>query len=245
MKRWAGLLTGLVLSQGIWASGLQVNPVTVTIRDRSGIIWLTNGADAPLNAQVRVYRWTQDETGEHLVPTRNLVASPPQLRVEVNGKQLVRLVLLAPPEATAGVCEQAYRLTVNELPPARASGVRGLVYVMQYSIPVFVTPQHGCEKIAPALTWAIEKAGTGVRLIATNAGQMHAQLSRLSYIDARGRRTLLNPGLVGYVLAGARMSFPITTTSSPGLFAGGGQIEVFANGAKVVQALSLDAAASE
>lgn len=243
LLRWLpALLAGLALSQEALASGLQVNPVTVTIRERSDSIWLSNVADAPLNAQIRVYRWIQDETGDHLEPTDELIASPPQLRVDAGGRQLVRLVLASPAGAANGSCEVSYRITVNELPPARTSEARGLVYVMQYSIPVFVTPR-ACGEIAPALTWRLERAGDVVRLVVANTGQMHAQLSQLSFTDASGNRTELNPGLVGYVLPGAHMSFPLTPP--PALFSDGGKIEVTANGAKVVQALSLDAAASQ
>ena len=240
--RWLpGLLAGLALSQGALASGLQVDPVTVAIDGRSGIVWLSNVGDAPLDAQVRVYRWTQDSEGEHLAATDALVASPPQIKVAQGGRQLVRLVLAAPPGAATGACEDTYRITVNELPPPRAEGERGLRYVMQYSIPVFAT-SRACGKIAPALTWQLEQTGGEVRLAVTNAGRMHAQLSQLSFIDAAGQRTELNPGLVGYVLPGARMTFPLKLP--PALFAGDGQIEVFANGAKVVQTLSLGAAAA-
>ena len=242
LKWWPGLIAGLALSQGALASGLQVNPVTVTIRERSGTIWLSNVADAPLNAQIRVYRWIQDDAGEHLEPTDVLIASPPQLRIEAGGRQLVRLVLTAPPGAATGSCEDSYRLIVNELPPARTGGEQGLVYVMQYSIPVFAT-SRSCSNIAPVLTWRLEQVGNAVHLAVANTGQMHVQLSQLSFTDAAGRRTELNPGLVGYVLSGARMSF--TLTQSPALFHDGGQIEVTANGTKVVQTLSLVTAASQ
>jgi fimbrial chaperone protein len=241
-KQGLSLFLVLSLSQGAFASGLQVNPVTVTIRDQSEIIWLSNVAESALNAQVRVYHWTQDNAGEHLSPTDLLVASPPQLRVEAGGKQLVRLVSAAADDANAGVCEDAYRLTINELPAPRVKGMQGLQYVMQYSIPVFVT-SRACSNTAPILAWRLERDEAMIRLAVTNTGNMHAQLSRLSFTNAKGQRTELNPGLLGYVLPGARMFFPLKLSAA--MLANGGQIEVMANGAKVAQTLSLVAAASQ
>ena len=210
------------------ASGLQVEPVSVTMDQRSGIIWLTNSGDAPLEAQVRVHGWAQGPQGDRLDPSEALLASPPIVRIPAGGRQMVRLV-----SGAALACEDTFRLAIDELPDARPSA-SGLRYVMHYSVPVFVT-RRGCPDIAPQLSWQIATDPAGLRLVVENSGQMHAQLAQAAFIDARGRRTELAPGLLGYVLAGARMTFtlPPPAEAAPQ----GGRIEILVNGKRTSQSL--------
>lgn len=211
-----------------------MEPVSVEIRERADMIWLTNTSAAPIQAQVRVYRWSQDATGDRLDPTDALLASPPIVRIAPGGRQLVRLVLTAP-----AACEDAFRLAINEVPaPAPPGG--GLRYVLHYSVPVFASPK-GCQALAPQLDWRLEPATQGVRLVIANTGGRHAQIARLAYTDVRGRRTELTGGLLGYVLPG--QTRPFTFEASPAVFAGGGTVETLVNGQTVKLQLALHPAA--
>jgi len=216
------------------ASGLQVEPTSVTIRERSEEIFLVNSEDAPLQAQVRVYRWIQDSNGERLEPTEDLLASPPMVQLAPGGRRVVRLV-----STGAKSCEDTFRLAIDELPAPRTE-TAGLRYVMHYSVPVFVTPK-GCDAIAPQLSWRIEAQGAAARLMVSNSGTKHAQLSQLTFVAANGQRTELTPGLLGYVLAGAQMAFALAPESDT--FAGGGTIEALVNGNRIEQAVALPSAA--
>ena len=211
------------------ASGLQVEPTSVTITERSEEMWLVNTGDAPLQAQVRVYRWVQDTDGERLEPTEDLLASPPMAQLAPGGRRLVRLV-----STGAKSCEDTFRLAIDEL-PAPQTETTGLRYVMHYSVPVFVSPES-CEAIAPQLSWRIETQGAAARLVVSNSGTMHAQLADLTFVDANGQRTPLTPGLLGYVLAGAQMGFALVPGAET--FARGGTIEALVNGTRIQQAVA-------
>lgn len=217
----AGMAAG-----GAHASGLQVEPTSVTITERSEEMWLVNTGDAPLQAQVRVYRWVQDGEGERLEPTADLLASPPMAQLAPGARRLVRLV-----STGATSCEDTFRLAIDEL-PAPQTETAGLRYVMHYSVPVFVTPKR-CEAIAPQLAWRIETQGGVARLAVSNDGTMHAQLADLTFVGADGQRTTLTPGLLGYVLAGARMDFALAPGAE--IFARGGTIEAQVNGIRIEQ----------
>lgn len=217
------------------ASGLQVEPTSVTIVERSEEMWLVNSGDTPLQAQVRVYRWVQDAQGERLEPTDELLASPPMVQLAPGGRRLVRLV-----STGAKSCEDTFRLAIDELPAPRTE-TAGLRYVMHYSVPVFVTPKR-CEAIAPQLSWRIETQGPAARLVANNGGTMHAQLADLTFIDANGQRTSLTPGLLGYVLAGAQMGFALAPSAET--FARGGTIEALVNGIRTEEAVAPASAAN-
>jgi len=216
------------------AAGLQVEPTSVTITERSEEIWLVNTGDAPLQAQVRVYRWVQDAEGERLEPTQDLLASPPMAQLAPDGRRLVRLVTTG-----AKSCEDTFRLAIDELPAPRTE-TAGLRYVMHYSVPVFVAPKR-CEAIAPQLSWRIETQGAAARLVVNNGGTMHAQLADLTFIDGNGQRTPLTPGLLGYVLAGAQMGFALAPSAET--FALGGTIEALVNGTRIEQQIAPSSAA--
>lgn len=217
----AGLAAG-----GAHAAGLQVEPSSVTIAERSEEIWLVNTGDAPLQAQVRVYRWVQDGEGERLEPTEDLLASPPMAQIAPGARRLVRVV-----STGARTCEDTFRLAIDELPPAQTE-TTGLRYVMHYSVPVFVTPKR-CGAIAPQLAWRIETHGGAARLAVANAGNQHAQLADLTFIDPDGQRTPLTPGLLGYVHAGAQMAFALAPGAET--FARGGTLEAQVNGIRIEQ----------
>jgi fimbrial chaperone protein len=226
-------LMGLSAGQA-QASGLQVEPTSVTVTERSEELYLLNSGDVPLQAQVRVYRWVQDAQGERLEPTEDLLASPPMVQLAPDGRRVVRLV-----STGARTCEDTFRLAIDELPAPRTE-TSGLRYVMHYSVPVFVTPKR-CEAIAPQLTWRIEAQGPAARLVVSNGGTMHAQLAQLTFVGADGQRTELTPGLLGYVLAGAQMGFALAPGAET--FARGGTIEALVNGTHTAQPVAPASAA--
>ena len=216
------------------AAGLQVEPVSLTIDGRSGVIWLSNMADTALLAQVRVYVWTQDQDGDEQAPTENLLASPPLAQIAPGGRQLVRLVAANPAS-----CEDSYRLAIDEVPTVARQG-SGLRYVLHYSVPAFIT-RRGCGPIKPQLAWHLQAAGASTILTVANHGTMHAQLARLRYVTATGNRIALAPGLLGYVLPGRERSFTLPVPAKT--LAGDGTLEVAVNGSDISQPLALAALA--
>ena len=172
----AALLAGTSAS----ASGLQVAPVSIDVpatQNAEGL-WLSNTGDTPVRAQVRVFRWTQENDADQLTPTKELLASPPMIELAVGERQLIRAIRLGAPPT--GGAEQAYRLIIDELPsedPAR----KGLQYVLRYSVPVFVQPL-GAPASEPQLQWALQREGDKTLLEVANSGGTHAQLADLTYI---------------------------------------------------------------
>ena len=69
-----------------------------------------------------------------------------------------------------------------------------------------------------------------------NPGQRRVRLSQLSHVDANGAATPLAPGLLGYVLAGKRMQWPVPLTAAQ---AGSGQLLVRFNDDQDPQPLQL------
>lgn len=217
------------------ASGLQVTPTSLSlqpVRAADGI-WLRNSGDALLNAQVRVYHWTQENGEDKLTPTRALVASPPMLKLEAGGSQLVRVIRTGAPPADI---EQAYRVVVNELPLKNDKG--GLNFVLRYSIPVFVQSPASADA-KPELTWTLRRNNDGVVLIVNNKGNTHAQISDVKITDGSGQQHTLKQGLLGYVLPGMNMRWELKSDTAT--IDAGGALHVRVNGESVSPTVSFDA----
>lgn len=224
--RHALLTTVLVIlalaSAGAGAADLQVSPILLEFdaRQQAAAVWLSNTGQRPLHAQVRIQAWTQDGNADQLESTRDLVASPATLEVAPGGKQMVRIIRLQP---TSMPQERTYRLLVDELPAAAGEEQSGLQFLLRYSIPVFIAPVDpaglpaaGRDNASPRpptdlaqLQLHLAADGEGSRLSASNAGTRRIKLSQLTLVEADGRQQPLNQGLLGYVLAGRSMAWPL------------------------------------
>ncbi|QQP95047.1 fimbrial biogenesis chaperone [Lysobacter enzymogenes] len=217
------------------AAGLQVTPTTLTLsRERpADALWLSNTGQETLRAQVRVFRWTQNEGQERLEPDPGLAISPPMLELAPGARQLVRVIRLGAPPAREG----AYRLIVDELPPAQTPEQTGLQFVLRYSVPVFLAPLDGAAG-APQLRAQFQFEGAQAWLSVDNRGDRRAQLADAVFVDAQGARHALAPGLLGYALAGQRMRWPLRVPADP--LHGAGTLKARINGEPNEQALALD-----
>lgn len=181
------------------ASSLQISPVTVELPPGQGAVALTlrNPGKDTIYGQVRVFRWDQAPDDDRLEPSDELMASPPLIRIEPQGEQLVRLIRR---DGADAVGERTYRVLVDEVPGLDAAPGNGVNIRLRYSVPVFVEPSG--PPVAPRLAWALEPDGAQWRLRVDNAGGRRAQLAAVRVVTADGVERVVNPGLLGYVLAG-------------------------------------------
>ncbi|MRS97251.1 fimbria/pilus periplasmic chaperone [Ralstonia pickettii] len=188
------------------AASLQISPIRIDLPpgQAAAVLTLRNRGTLPLNAQVRVFRWTQDAEGEHLEPAAALVASPPIVQIPADSEQLVRVVLTQPPTADAG--EQAYRLLIDELPDRRPQTLTGVTMQLRYSVPVFV---NAVADSPPRLSATLRGNGDKTVLVVRNADVRHAQLSSVSIEWSDGTHSEITAGLLGYALAGATRTWPV------------------------------------
>lgn len=203
-----------------------IDPV-IAAGERATALWIENKGNAPVTLQVRTLHWTQENGEDRHVDQDRIVASPPIATVAPGQRQLVRI--LRRDVADTGSGEQSYRLLIDELPPAidtkgAEAGPRAQLAVqMRYSIPLFV--HAGASASAQPVLAARILLSEGRRyLVVTNSGARHARL-----VDLRGGRTPLLPGLIGYVLPGQTMRWPL-----PDAAADLGKLTVNVNGTDTV-----------
>ena len=237
------LISSLLLSSSLAvASGLQVSPISLSLQalESASGLTLSNTGNTVVQAQVRVQQWTQDGSGDQLISSRGLLASPPMVELQPGERQLVRIIRAKAPPQGAGAVEDAYRLLVNEVPVKLPENTSGLQFALSYSLPVFVQPVGVSKTTSPQLQWSthLQPDGKAVKLRVSNRGNGHAQLAGLSFTDAAGTSTELYPGLLGYVLPGATMNW--TLKIPPSVLTSGGKFKVMLNGTQTTPDVTLD-----
>ncbi len=186
------------------ASSLQISPVNIEVPapGAASKITLNNPGEEALNAQIRIYKWVQINGKDELVPTRDVVASPPALKLEPGKKGVVRIVRVT--KAPAAL-EETYRLVVDEVPRPMKPGQTGVAFALRYSIPVFFS-KPGLES---DVAWSASVAGGKLILHAQNAGQRRVKVSALKVINSSGATITVAEGLAGYVLGQSSKTWTI------------------------------------
>jgi fimbrial chaperone protein len=202
---WLGLLPGadagsLSVSPTLIDQAAPAKAATVTVQ--------TPGRDS-MSVQIRLFRWSQVNGKDQLEPTRDVVASPPMLKIAPGTDYTVRIVRMAK-QPVAG--EESYRLLIDQLPEPKDRQANQVNLVIRHSIPVFF--RAGDER-APALGWSAARTQKGLVLTARNDGDRRFKLSNLVITSASGKLLRRIDGLAGYVLGHSAMTWPITGTVVP------------------------------
>jgi fimbrial chaperone protein len=194
----AALFAGLSLSPS-HAASLRVAPVLLdlTAPTASSSLRIWNDAQSPINVQVRIFRWTQQNGADVYTPVSDVVASPPMTQLKPGAENLVRIVRLSKKAVNA---EESYRVIVDELPPTgtRPSGTVNLV--IRHSIPVFFA--------APSISdaqpvWTVSPQADGYKVSVSNTGAKRLRIANLRLSAGSGKAVAEHNGLVGYVLGGS------------------------------------------
>ena len=185
------------------ASTLRVSPVglDLPVGQNAATLSLFNDDAAPLNVQVRVFRWRQVDGKDVLEPAPGVVASPPIAKVLPGAARTIRVVRL---DAKLPEHQEAYRLVVDELPPPLSEGGRQVTLLMRHSIPLFFAASADKAKVE----WSLANAPDGQSLTAVNNGGRHLRVSNLKVVDTAGHVLAERKGLVGYALPGSKMTWP-------------------------------------
>jgi fimbrial chaperone protein len=197
---------------------LQVSPIGFDLPagKAAAVLTVRNDDDAPMNIQVRVFRWSQSDGQDQYTSTDEVVASPPITALAPHSERLIRIVRLAPPAQT----EQSYRLVVDELPPPPSAQAGRVQMLLRHSIPLFFAAPGESK---PAIDWAAAPTDGGVLVEAHNGGGRHVRISNLRLLDGAGGTVMRRDGLVGYVLAdsGVRWTLPGAVANPISLHADG------------------------
>lgn len=195
------LLTGTPAAAGVFS----VTPVRVFmgLRDRAVAITLTNEGDTPIALQADINAWTQKPDGtDDLVLTEDLILAPPIIKLAPRARQVVRLALLRPADASR---QLTYRMIVREVPEATAprGNAMEIPIALALSMPVFVTPPVAKREVSCELA---RQADT-LQAVCTNSGSAYAQVREATL--SRGAAALARFEGGNYILPGIRKVIPL------------------------------------
>ena len=197
----------MLLTTPVRAASIEVAPVVIdlTAEQQTAVITLVNRTTAPTAAQLRAFAWRQSTTQEELLPTDQLLVSPPVFNLAPGASQLVRLVLRPANEGA----ERTFRVVVDEIPPP-VPGTRGIQLALRLSLPVFVAAPMVTP---PRLTWSLSRDG---KLTVANSGKRHERVHDLKLVASDGSTLALQPPMTPYVLAGAERQWTLSRTQHLG-----------------------------
>ena len=244
---WTLVMLGA--SQAHAASSVLIWPIDPVLEadQQASALWLENRGSETANLQIRVFGWSQSGFAEQYQNQRDVIGSPPVAKIEPGQKQLVRLTRTK--EVPPGQ-ELAYRIIIDEIPsaqPATADGGKtaaAIRFQMRYSVPLFAYGAGLWSKEdssrardpkgvgLPQLSWRTVAVDGKPYVEVRNQGAVHARLTDVA-IKQAGQSRPLAEGLLGYVLPGAVMRWPV-----PGPLAGDSALQVRVNGAPQVQSIT-------
>jgi fimbrial chaperone protein len=185
------------------AASLRVSPILIEAGAQANTsITLSNRESRPLNAQVRVFRWSQKDGQENLVPTDDIVASPPIISIGSHEDYVVRL------QRTVGeepIDEEAYRVVVDELPNPDRQRNGTVAVVIRYIVPAFFS---SAEASQPRLKWSLGHRDGHTVIVAENSGDKRIQVTNLG-LKTGSRTVVIEKGLAGYVLGHSVKEWPL------------------------------------
>nr|WP_300309188.1 molecular chaperone [Halomonas sp.] len=196
------LITAFSLVTPAVAASLRVAPVILDLSapTSASTIRVWNDAQRPINVQIRVFRWTQQNGDDVYETASDVAASPPITTLQPGGENIVRIVRTTKQPVQA---EESYRLVVDELPSPSRQHAGTVTLVVRHSIPVFFADPD----IQDALpSWSVEKRQNGYMVSVRNDGDRRFKVSNLS-LSTDGTVVAQHEGLVGYVLGSSTASW--------------------------------------
>ncbi|MBL8524273.1 MAG: molecular chaperone [Betaproteobacteria bacterium] len=207
------------------AGVFSVTPVRIhmTPKDRAVAVTLVNEGDSPIVLQADLNQWSQKPDGtDVLVLSEDLILAPPIIKLAPKGRQVVRLALLRPADASQ---QLTYRLIIREIPEASAPKNNIQVPIaLALSMPVFITPPPAVR----AITCSATRDASGVSATCANGGSAYAQIREIFL--KRGDKVEASFEGGPYLLPGARKVIPLKAQQT--VAAGAAQMVVSFDDAK-------------
>jgi fimbrial chaperone protein len=178
------------------AGGFAIVPLRAELgKSKSTSITVTNTGEAKA-FEVRAMSWKQENRNDSYESTSHLLIAPTTFRLENGASQVVRIQLNRPLDAA----EHAYRVFVDEVPPAQEIRANSLKTVVSMAVPVFVAPSTGpLAKGSASMKAALAQDVVHIEL--RNTGKANLKVREWVLSSARAGDLLKVPS-AAYLLAG-------------------------------------------
>lgn len=206
--RFAFLLCCLALTPVVDAGVFSVTPVRIymTPKDRAVAVTIVNEGDEAVALQADLNTWTQAPDGtDQLSLTDDLILSPPIIKLAPKARQVVRLALLKPADASR---QLTYRMIMREIPEATQPKNANIQVpiALALSMPVFITPPPAVKEI----TCTTGGSAREIAVTCRNSGTAYAQVREILVKRGEKVEARFEGGI--YILPGASKVVPIKIT---------------------------------
>lgn len=193
----------------VWAGVFSVTPVRIfmTLKDRAVAVTIVNEGDTEVALQADINAWTQKPDGtDELVLTDDMILSPPIIKLAPKARQVVRLALLKPPDASR---QLTYRLIVREVPEAiKSDATLQVPIALALSMPVFITPPVAKREMTCSFD---AKDPQNPQAVCSNTGTAYAQVREITLQRGTERLARFEGG--SYILPGTKKAIGLQTAT--------------------------------
>jgi fimbrial chaperone protein len=208
----AALIAWCCLPSGVAnASSLEISPVSVNLvaGQRAKVIEIRNRGGSSVAIQIRAYSWSQSGNTDVLVPTRDVILSPPIFTIPAGGSQTIRLLLRGP----GGTGERSYRLLLDEvLPPDPQRNQVGIA--LRISLPVIAAAASPPSR---SLRWRARLgAGNQILVSAANMGNVYDKVHAIAVTLPDGSQPrIVSSGDNPYLLTNTQREWIVQGATPP------------------------------
>jgi len=200
------LLAAFTAHDSARAASLSVSPIRLDIASpgNNATLTLRNSGPRPINAQVRVFHWSQRNGKDFFAETRDVVVSPPIASLPAGGEINVRVLRVTGAPVKG---QENYRVVVDQIPEAARPNTVGINIAIRYALPLFIV---GPDASSARIAWSVRMVDGKRALVAINSGDVHLRIANLAIGSLR-----VGKGLQGYVLGHSTRVFELPRNANP------------------------------
>jgi fimbrial chaperone protein len=201
---WLALIAFAALARVCDAAEFTINPLQVYLErtNRASEIVVRNDDSAPLRMQVQAMIWRQDANGQDQYEAADdLLYFPRAMEIPAGDSRIIRVGVKATPVTR----EDAYRVFIEELPPATPVSAQpagtSLQVLLRIGVPVFVAPAQLDHK---AEITRLDLRGAKAEWVVANTGNVHLRAEQVELVGVArdGTKLFEQPFQERYFLAG-------------------------------------------
>ncbi|MGY8905495.1 MAG: fimbrial biogenesis chaperone [Burkholderiales bacterium] len=194
----------------VLAGVFSVTPVRIfmTLKDRAVAVTIVNEGDTEVALQADINAWTQKPDGtDELVLTEDMILSPPIIKLAPKARQVVRLALLKPADASR---QLTYRMIVREVPEAiKSDATLQVPIALALSMPVFITPPIAKREVSCGFD---TKEPQNPQAVCSNSGTAYAQVREITLQRGTERLARFEGG--SYLLPGTKKTIALKAAAT-------------------------------
>jgi fimbrial chaperone protein len=187
-----------------YASSIQITPIRLQIlpHQKTASMDIYNNSADSVVIQLSIVKWNYINGKDVYEDTKNILVTPPIAIIQPQEKQIVRLGMIAPPDAQKG---GTYRLIVKEVPSPTFEPAMGVQTLLEIRVPVVVAPLTPSK---PQMSWTVNRAGEKkLNITWQNTGESYISLRKIALFDKDEEKPLTEHDYQAFLLPTQKQEF--------------------------------------